>query len=73
MISAMEPTDLVDNMVVWYGHHVTRHVFEEYLKTYIELAKPDFWPMLLYKALFTREKTEEFLSVVKSHNIVVCG
>ena len=69
----MDPTDLAHNMVVWYGHHVTRCVFEEYLETYIELAKPNFWPMPLYKALFTRKRTAEFVSVLKSHNIVVCG
>lgn len=69
----MDPTDLAHNMVVWYGHHVTRRVFEEYLETYIELTKPDFWPMLLYKALFKRARKAEFVNVVKSHNIVVCG
>lgn len=69
----MEPNDLVANMVVWYGHRVSRRVFEEYLETYIELAKPDFWPISLYKVFFTRTRTAEFVNVLKSHHIVVCA
>ena len=42
----MEPDDLAANMVVWYGRKVTNQVFDEYLKTYIELSKPDYMPML---------------------------
>ncbi len=68
----MEPDDLVDNMIVWYGSNVARPVFEDYLRTYIELCRPDYLPMFLYKALFTRSRTLEFMISMSSHRVVIC-
>lgn len=68
----MEPDDLVDNMIVWYGSNVARTVFEDYLKTYIELCRPEYLPMFLYKALFTQTRTSEFMIAMTSHRIVIC-
>lgn len=68
----MEPDDLVDNMIVWYGSNVARPVFEDYLKTYIELCRPNHLPMFLYKALFTRIRTSEFMRAMNSHSMAIC-
>ena len=68
----MEPDDLVDNMIIWYGSNVARTVFEDYLNTYIELCRPDYLPMFLYRALFTRPRTAEFMSALRRHSIAIC-
>lgn len=67
----MEPDDLIDNMIVWYGHHVSSYVFAEYLNTYIELSKPDYLPMLVYKSLFSRARRAEFMDSLQKCNIEI--
>ena len=67
----MEPDDLAANMVVWYGHHVSSHVFAEYLNTYIEMSKPDYLPMLVYKSLFSKARKAEFMDSLHKCNIEI--
>lgn len=62
----MEANELVENMVVWFGSVVSKSVYEDYLNTYIEMSKPDYWPMILYKLLFSRARTNEFLAAMKN-------
>lgn len=69
----MEPDDLAANMAVWYGHNVSSPVFAEYLNTYIELSKPDFMPMLIYKSLYRKTRKAEFMDSLQKCNIKITG
>ena len=67
----MEPDDLAANLVAWYGHHVSSNVFAEYLKTYIELKKPDYMPMLIYKSFFSKIRKTEFMDSLKKCKVEI--
>ena len=69
----MEPDDLAANMVVWYGHHVSTCVFAEYLNTYIEMSKPDYLPMLVYKPLYSKVRRAEFMDSLRKCNVEIAG
>ena len=62
----MEANELVENMTIWFGSVVSKSVYEDYLNTYIEMSKPDYWPMILYKLLFSRARNNEFLAAMKN-------
>ena len=67
----MEPDDLAANMVVWYGHHVSSHVFAEYLNAYIEMGKADYLPMLVDKPVYSKVRRAEFMDSLHKCNIEV--
>jgi len=69
----MEPEELVENMVIWYGVKVPRSVFMDYLRTYIEMCKPDYCPLLVYKAVFSRGRTTEFVNAMNNLKVAVSG
>lgn len=56
----MTAHELLENLVVWYGHQVPRAVFDDYLNTYIELGKPRLVPMVVHKLLSGRAMTRCF-------------
>ena len=62
----MEAHELVENMTIWFGSVVSKSVYEDYVNAYIEMSKPDYWPMILYKLLFSRARTNEFLVAMKN-------
>lgn len=62
---------LIENLIHWYGKHVPKSVFDDYLTTYIELGKPDFAPMLIYKWVVRQSESESFRSRASELGIVV--
>lgn len=67
----MEANELVENMVIWFGSVVSKSVFEDYLNTYIEMSKPDYWPLFLYKTIFSSTRSEEFMKAMRRHRVLV--
>lgn len=56
----MTASELLENLVVWYGHQVPNAVYVDYLNTYIELGKPRFVPMAIHKLLFGKSMSKCF-------------
>jgi len=67
----MEAHELVENMVVWFGSVVNKSVYEDYVNTYIEMSKPDYWPLFLYKAFFFSTRSKEFMKAMRQHQVLV--
>lgn len=67
----MKANELVENMVIWFGSVVSKSVFEDYLNTYIEMSKPAYWPLFLYKAFFSSTRSKEFMKAMRRHQVLV--
>ena len=62
---------LVENIIVWYGGAVSREVFDDYVQTYIEMDKPDWFPMMVHKLICGHQMRSEFSRLVKAQGILI--
>jgi hypothetical protein len=62
---------LVENIIVWYGKSVSRSVFNDYVKTYIEMEKPYWMPMMIHKLIGSHNKRREFCRMAKAQGILL--
>ena len=67
----MDPEVLVDNIIIWFGHEINQATYDDYLNTYVDIAKLEHVSSLIYRLFYYQSKAKEFRLMLASKGISV--